>query len=319
MAKQTTGRQINEFNLTIGGQIEQINVQTLSTTLLKVEAILKEVNSELGTNKEIELTVKTYKPGSFDIYLQLLADATALGAASGLFNPENLETAKTIIETFSSILSIKKFLGGHKPKSVKVIEGSNVEDSKVEVVNNTGNITVINNPVFQIFTNNEKIDKDVEQIFEKLNTTPYINGLSIKDNNAKSLFEAEKAKHDFSVLLKPNPIFSYPDEQKRDIEKKGAIVSVFKIVFKKKQTWKVVYEGIPIEVKITAKEFLDDVMEHKYQFGSGDRLNCDLTIHQKYDEITKTYQNKGYTITKVNKVLPPELQTTIKTGTKPKK
>lgn len=319
MAKQNEDRQINEFNLTIGGQIEQISVQTLSTTLLKLEEILKEVNSELGTNKELELTVKTYKPGSFDIYLQLLADASALGAASGLFNTANLETAKTVIETFSAILGVKKFLGGHKPKSIKIIEGNNVENSVVEVTNNSGNVTIINNPTYQIFINSEKIDQDIEKIFENLNKTPYVNALTIKDNNSKALFEADKAKHDFSVLLKPNPTFSYPDEEKRDVEKKGAIVSVLKVVFKAKQTWKVIYEGMPIEVKITAKEFLDDVMEHKYQFGSGDRLKCDLTIHQKYDELSKTYQNKGYTITRVIQVLAPEVQTALKTSTKRKK
>lgn len=301
-------RQPNEFNLTIGGQIDQIDVQSLATTLLSLNEVLKEINTELKTDRQIELTVKTYRPGSFDIYLQLFADATALAAAAGgdLFNPAHIETAKAIIGTLTTLFKLKKHLRGEKASEVKVVEGNNYEIS-----NNTGSVMVIDHLTLNL-SSSEPVDLNISKMFQTLNNIPYVDKLSIRSNDEKPLFEANKKENDFNNMIYPTPLKQSKEEILKDDILTDQVLSIFGLVFTTTRKWEFYYHGNKINAKVKDPDFLEDVLSRKQRFANGDRLLCDMIIHKKYNESASVFENTSYTITKVKDRLPPEQQQKIK-------
>jgi len=297
-------RDINEFNLTIGGeQIEQIEVRLLTQTLMKVESVMSDINAQIGTNRTFQLAVRTYKPGSFDIYLTVLSDMTTLGIVSGLVNASNLQTAKQIIDYFSAVLSVKKFLRGNKPSSVKNIEGNNLE-----IKNNYGQVLVVNELTVNL-SSSESIDKGISELFTTLKRMPYVDRLTIKDKDEGELFVALKPQNDFNNLIEGNPLMKLEDSEPTKEKTVDAILSVFSIIFTDTRKWEFFYEGNKIPVTLKDPDFLDNVMSRRIRFANGDRLRCKMEIHQVYNQVAQVYENKSYSILKVVDILPPEAQT----------
>ena len=93
------------------------------------------MNQELRPEYPIELKVKTFDEGSFDIFFTLLGDPTVQSTIFTVLNKDNLEIASNIISTLSDLFSIKQFLKGEKPKTVE-----NTGDNQTKIENSSGEI-----------------------------------------------------------------------------------------------------------------------------------------------------------------------------------
>ncbi len=297
-------RNINEFNLTFGGR-DDLEIHSFTTSLLIINDLLKEINSDLGTNKKIELSVKAYNSCCFDVYLQLVADAAAIGMTAGLFDSNNLKIAHEIIEALVSILNLKKALKGEKPKEIM-----DIEENRVKIEDNHGNIFILEKPVFNIFTKNEEVNDKIESLFDAVGKIPSVESLTIKDNANKKVFDALKENGDFKVLTKDNPIIESLDERFADKPVPDVVLSVFSIVFDDTRQWEFFYEGNRVPVKLKDPDFIDNVLMRKVTLLNGDKLRCDIIIHQKFNEIAQVYENKKYSIIKVHEIItpPPQLK-----------
>jgi hypothetical protein len=297
-------RKKNEFNFTFNGQLDSIEVNSLTGSLLALNELIKDVSYEMGTNKKVELTIKTYKPGSFDVYLQLVADAISVGATVGMFTGNNIEIANKVIETALHVLKLKKFLGGKKP--TQVIETT---ENKIEITNNYGKIFIIDKLVYEMSANNEKIDKHVSDIFKPIENKETVTGISIRDYKDKVSFESYKEDGSFDMMLSPNPAIATEEENLRDKPINNAFLSVYSLTFGETKKWEFYYEGNKIPVKVLDHEFLDKAINREYIFGNGDKIKCNLIIHQKWNKIAMVYENKSYSLLKViGDPIPPNPQ-----------
>lgn len=297
-------RSQNEFNFTFDGAIEAIEVRSLTTSLLSLNDVIKEVNELLITNKKVELTVKTYKPGSFDVYLQLIADGLGVGIAAGLFSGNNVEVARQVLDFVVSSLNLKQFLKGNKPKEV-----IKLEDNRVKVIDNQGNVFIADHMVFNMASNNEILDKKIGSIFVTAKEIDTVTGLTIKDHEGKVMFKSEKEKGDFDHMVEPNPVLRVEEQITRDQIIDEAILSVYSLTFDDTKKWEFYYQGNKIPVKLLDTDFIQKVLNRTYHFANGDRIRCKMTIHQTWNKVAMVHENKAYSVVEVfGPPIPPTSQ-----------
>ena len=288
-------RDMNDFNITFEGDINSIDVNLLTTTLLNFNTLIQEINKEVKTGKNVSLQIQTFQPGSYDIFCSLAGDA---GIASSLFyvlNKDNLEFASTIIGTLADILSIKEFLGGKKPKSVE-----NKNNESIIITNKDGQVKVANKKAGDIIFNNSTVNVTINNTFNTLQGIEQIEGLSIKDNKGKDKFTT--TRENFDKLSSPNEVLEEKTKDSKTITKYSVALNVFKSVFGQKYKWEFYFEGVKIGAKIEDDNFYERMLNSQIQFMNGDILIADLEIGQVFNEIANTYENKKYIIKQIHDI-----------------
>ena len=289
--------QENEFNITFEGNINQVEINVLTSTLLNFSSIIQEINKELDTNKKIEITIRPFEKGSFDIFFALLADSSLLNNITNLFSGNNIEIVKSLIFTLKELLNLKKLLKGEKPQSVTKISGD-----QIKIENNKGEVTIIKNKTGNIYFNNCIINNNISNAFDQLANSPYIDGLTLKDSKKNNLFEVQSSE--FPSLANENKALSEdPTIDKRIETVNGASLNIFKIVFGASYKWDFFYYGNKIPAKIIDADFFNKIKNREISFSHGDTMIVDLQITKVFNNIANVYENKSYEITKVIKII----------------
>lgn len=64
--------------------------------------------------------------------------------------------------------------------------------------------------------------------------------------------------------------------------------------------WQFGWAGLRISAPITDESFFDKLASREYVFGQGDMLKVTLRVHQRWDDVARTYFNVGYEIVAVH-------------------
>lgn len=283
----------NEFHIVLEGKSHEVDALTLSETIVNFNTLILELNQELKPEYPIELKVKTFDEGSFDIFFALLADPNISSTLFNVLNKDNLEIASNIISTLSDIFSIKKFLKGEKPKSIE-----NTGDNQTKIENSKGDVKIINSKSGDIIFNNPTINITINNTFNTLKNETEIAGLSLITNSKKQNVNILKEEFkEMALGLKNLTEENAVVEPNKTILKNGMPLSIFKIVFDDKYKWQFVNnEGQKISATIKDKGFFERVKKRELYFTNGDVIVADVEINQEYNEIAKAYENKSYTI-----------------------
>jgi hypothetical protein len=255
--------------------------------------LILELNQELKPEYPIELKVKTFDEGSFDIFFALLADPNISSTLFNVLNKDNLEIASNIISTLSDVFSIKQFLKGEKPKSIE-----NTGDNQTKIENSKGDVKIINSKSGDIIFNNPTINITINNTFNTLKNETEISGLSLITNNEKQNVNILKEEFkEMALGLKNLTEETAEVEPNKTILKNGMALSIFKIVFDDKYKWQFVNnEGQKISATIKDKGLFERVKKRELYFTNGDVIVADVEINQEYNEIAKAYENKSYSI-----------------------
>lgn len=288
-------RDINDFNITFEGDINSLDVNLLTTTLLNFNTLIQEINKEVKTGKNVSLQIQTFQPGSYDILCSLAGDAGLVSSLFNVLNKGNLQYASTIIGTLADILSIKEFLGGKKPESVE-----NKNDHSIIIKNKDGLVKVTSKRAGDIIFNNSTVNVTINNTFNTLQGIDQIEGLSIKDNKGNDKFKT--TRDNFEKLSSPNEVIEEKTQDSKTITKYNIPLNVFKIVFGQKYKWEFYYEGIKIGATIEDENFYEKLLNRQIQFMNGDILIADLEIGQVFNEIAKTYENKKYIVKQIHEI-----------------
>lgn len=290
----------NEFQLILQGEKHDIDAKVLAETIQNFDLIIRELSEELKPEFPINLRVKTFEQGSFEILFALLADPTINSSLFNMLSSESVSIAGNIISTFADLLSIKDFLGGKKPKSVE-----NISDNLTKIENNKGEAKVINKRSGDIIFNNSVINVTINNTFNTLKGEPDIEGVKLISDLNNSQIEILKNNFDqiSNTDLSQNEDENQAIEQNRNITKQNIPLSIFKIVFDEKYKWQFLdNNGQKISATIKDGEFFEKVRKGELYFTNGDVLIADLEIVQEYNEIAKAYENKSYTVTEINDI-----------------
>lgn len=300
-------RRPSEFNFIFEGDIDSIDVDSLTGSLLNLNTLFQEINKELKIGDKTKLTIRTYQPGSFDVFLELVSASIISGVVSGLFSKEGIEGAKNIIDIAVSYLDLKKHLGGKPPK--EVVDNGNGE---IHITNNQGTVNVYPNAVFNLAQTAPKVDKAATKSFKSIQASDELTGARIMSNENKELFRAQKNTPEFEGLISPSPILQQDLENSMVEVVNDAHLVLSKIAFESNKGWAFYFQGNKIEATIEDSTFLTKVRNREYRFGNGDRITCRLSIKKEHKPELDVWVNREYFVVEVfGPPISPATQTTF--------
>lgn len=141
----------SNFSISFGGENE-IEVKTLVNSLKTVMNLIEYVSKEIEGCNDIKIKIKDTQKGSFEVNFEVIASVIPF-----IFTVQNINLAKTCIETICGLINIKKHLKGEKPKKVER-EGGNVI-----IENNHAETIIVDNRTFMIY--GQATDKLITDMF----------------------------------------------------------------------------------------------------------------------------------------------------------
>lgn len=177
------------FSFELAGD-EGIYVDTLAITMDSVVGILKEIVNESEPDALVRLKVTKFDTGSFDIDFLALVET----AKSVVTDAKVLATG--VVSILTSIIGVKQFLKGNKPKEVK-----KVEDGKIQITNESGEVMTTEGDVKDTLFNNCRVDNFIVNIFNGIDKEEGKTALNIYDHTNKPLISIPKS--DFSNMKTP--------------------------------------------------------------------------------------------------------------------
>jgi len=278
------------FKVVIDGDLTAISSDVLISNLMNTVNILQETNKNLRGPK-LQIWIEPFAPGSFEIHYALLFSSVASGIAATLTK----EAVSHLIRLTAQFFNLKKFLRGKVPAEI-VQEGDNVR-----IKNNYGNVIIVDRKVIEQYKNSGPINDSVNKIFRTLEEEKEIDTFQLLSQDRKELFRAGRA--DFSGMHTHNEML-YEDTKEKVINK--AILVVYRVVFAEDRKWAFVFQDTIISAYITDHEFFEHLND--FRFGNGDRLEADLKILQRFDDVAKAYINIEYEVIKIYSIKPREEQ-----------
>ena len=265
------------------GNIDQMDINVLMTSLLNIANILEEANQSILPDRKLKINISAVEKGSFIINLNLAHKL--ISNIVDFLTDKDVQSVASVLSILTGVLYLKEKLKGKKPDTIEK------KDGKV-IIN--GDITV-NNSVFDIYSKNKKVNEYIQKTFESIQEEPSIDGFAIEPVN----INVEKFKiprDEFQDMIAENDIFL---EEEKIIVKENAALEIIKLVFDKSRKWEFVYEGFKISANIEDNYFLEKVSKSLERFGKGDILIADLKIIQVYDENNRIFLNKNFTVSKI--------------------
>lgn len=287
-----TKKRESHYEFKYEGDNHYININTLLSSQFHFSAIIQEVKSDIFPNIKLDVKVKSFEKGSFDVN-QLIE----VSAVTGLFAMENIEYVKTIFSTISEIISIKKFLKGEKAD--KAIE----KGDKVELtinLNGKNNTLKIGKDAFKIYTGNKIVNEALIQDVKTLDADEEIKGIKLTEKKSGQVI-IDVPREDFSEIDYDNPYLVKEEDSDERIKQVNVGIQKWETVPKKNSKWSLIYENRIInQVVIRDEDFLKRILEEKLRFGAGDSLAVDLLIKLKKDEYSGMFLEDKFEILKVH-------------------
>jgi hypothetical protein len=274
----------DEFVFHYGGQLNQINADTLANSLLDFSEAFKEINRVVNPEFEIEIYVDALGGGSFRARIK-----TVNKRISTLFEgiPKTI-----IVGLFTAFLYDKIFTD-----QIQVI----VNDDHYLVQNKEQQIIL---PIEayeykEKIAENTEVERRVSKAFKALNADANVTEFGIAKNLDDNAPLVTFPRENFFILSEIREAI-VPEERQRTKEEKANLLIIRAIFERGNRKWEFVWkEGVKFSAPILDHEFYDKLVSHEYVIGIGDTLQVIVRIHQAKEEISNIWINESYEILKV--------------------
>ena len=229
--------------------------------------VIQEVNKDLATEKKIEVKIKALEKGSFEIHIELVEKLI-----QSIFSNDAIQYASSIVTVVGGLYSFVKFLGGKKPQEI-IQKGD-----KFEITNYSGNVTVVQGDVFNIYNENKTVRDSISKQFSVLEKNDEITGFKFESSQISTYIEQES----FSEISKKIEVLENKakDPIVETLEDKKILI--IRPSFSKDLKWDFIYEGQQISAKMDDEEMIK-IIDNGEQFSKGDYMLVDLEITKFYD------------------------------------
>lgn len=241
-----------------------IDIETLSKSLDCVVAVLGKIaDSSLTENDFCKFKVKNIEKGSFMITIEQIVEM-----ATVLF-----PLMPPILESFNSIVELKKNLGGQMPAEV-IHEGNNTI-----VKSCVGNVTYIDNRTYNLYTRDSSIEKCLSELSRTISEDGERTGFSIAVTDDKTVKTVEMDKEDLMRTRNPIDVESLNG----DITEQEAtgVLTVRKPDLLGNSKWQFKFLGKTINADIEDENFLKKVKEKEISFPLVSKLNAKMQVRLK--------------------------------------
>lgn len=263
----------NDFKIMFDSERHEVDVETLIGCLMHTSNIIQEVNRSLQTEKKIEVKIKALEKGSFEIHIELVEKLL-----ESLFSSQNVNYASNIINITGGLYAFAQFLKGKKPQK------TNSQGNSVEVTNVNGDVTVIQNNVFNVFNDNKSIRDSIAKQFSVLEKSTDVSGFSFNSNNTNTYI----SQSDFSLIAtKLDDLDGVSKEPIKEVLTDKKIL-IIRPSFTKDLKWDFVFQNQKISAKMEDEEMIK-IIDNGEQFSKGDCMLVDLEITKFYDSEINTH------------------------------
>lgn len=282
------------FKIVFDGQLHQVDVNTLISSLVNFSTILQEINSEINSGSKIDVKIRALAKGSFKIDHVLSFPESKEGEIP-IMNSEQIKMKlDNIVEITKDLLELKKEFKG------EIIEGTEQEDT-IQILTDKGDIKFVNKTSIKIYNSNQEVQNAITNQFKALENEPAIEDFEIRDEKDEILLKIEKDK--FKDMSSKVDILT---DRERKLTIKASLV-VFKIVVEKGYQWEFFFKGNRIKAYISDDTFFKRI-DNGQPFAKGDRLEVQLEITQVFDETLNAFINKSFEVKKVENHIPRSKQ-----------
>ena len=272
-----------DFKLKFGGGSHEIDVHTLIGVLISSTDILQEINKEIAPDKKLEVKIQALAPGSFLVHIEL--NLTLLQGLADFFTMENAAHAGVLLGAFVDLIDLHKFLKGEVGKTEQA------NGNTLTITNNNGQLKQVNNTIYNIYLNNEKVGPALSKNFAALDSNPEVTEFDVLDANENTLLEIKRAE--FEELSK------YNSTKEKNINV-FVQTTKLKLFFDPNHRWYFNWkDGKKISAPIADPVFNQKVKDGIGRYASGDTLEVELEVTQLYDPNYETFVNHSYRILKV--------------------
>ncbi len=288
----------DQFKIKFDGETQDINILTFSKTLENINTMILEINKEqnkwTGIDQKVDIRIKALSPGSFNVTIDIIQEIV-----QNLLTTDNVVYAASIVTILSGIFGIRKFLKGKKPESISEI------DNKIQIKNNSGDITIVEKNTYNIYQSNTMVSEALNNTYSTLTYDKNVTSFNILDKTEKPLFQSDR--DDFDIC---SEIIDQKDQEKKVVSELTSL-SINKICFEKDYKWQFYYKGTKIQAQIKDQDFFKRINEGE-KFSKGDSLEVELKINEEFSDENNTYIIKSYEIIRVINHIPRPLQHTLK-------
>ncbi|KGN98409.1 hypothetical protein HQ36_01995 [Porphyromonas gingivicanis] len=280
----------NNFSIVFENERNEVSAELLIGCLMHTTSIITEVNKLIGPEKIIDIKVKAFEKGSFQVDIELIE-----GLIATLFSSRGVEYVANIIETVSGIYKLVNFLGGKKPKEISK------EGNSVTITNQSGGSVVINQQVFNVYGTSPEIRSHIQKQFKQMQDYEDISGFRFQTREEV----VYTPKQDFPVIAMPI-VMPNQEEPAKTTTIENVPLKILRPSFDEKLGWDFIYEGQKISAKVKDKDILKQI-DMGEAFAKGCRMLADLEITYYYDAGVDEYMltKDSYRIVKFKKLLPP--------------
>lgn len=269
-----------KFSMHFGGE-KEIDLRTLITSLDGTVELINNVANAQDKDAFVKINVTGTREGSFVIDLAAIAST-----AHTLLTKENVNFAKTCIDSVCGLFTIKKHLRGENPKKIESsgdnVAIENVHAEKIEVNVNTYNLYTEDNDkvISKIFTN---CNRDYVKVEDGGGREVFIDKIDF-DNMRKKISLDDTIEEQIIVnAVKTNLTIKRPDLTGN---------SQWDLVYSRNGNQKI------IKATIEDKKFLYDVHNAKISVNAKTSISVELETTVRINEIGET-DKQLYAIKKV--------------------
>lgn len=278
-----------DFRVRFGGELHEIDSNTLVNYLLNLNTIIGEVNREIEPERKINVKIKALSQGSFEVAIQLQSIFDQL---KSIFSMDDAGYIANLLAIISSLYAARLLLKGKAPAEVKK------DGDTVTITNSNGNTLTMTKTSYHIYNTNKPINLAITKQFETLDADPNIESLNITNKEDKPLLSVEH--NEFPDIATPNEQLEVATTH--EIREK-AILSVVKLSFDPRLVSDFVYMNIRISAYIKDKDFYQRI-DRGEPFSKGDALEVKLQVNKQFDASLNTDIIKNYEVIQVLRHIP---------------
>ncbi|VXC99104.1 hypothetical protein [Sphingobacterium multivorum] len=287
------------FQIVLGGDGHEIDVNTLLVTLSHLNTIVAESNRVLsGGHRDVELKVVANREGSFIIDLTIAANSIG-ETLKMFFNEKTVSYSSNLITTVGGIYALSKFLKGKKAKEIEKTDGQTVN-----VTNNNGELKVIKSEVVNVYLDSPKVIQAVSQTMKSLEADESVDSFNFVSKEEKVTID----RNLFDELANDEKILVDDVNIKK---MSNVVLTIVSPDFDFKSKWQCYFAGEKKSFTVSSDALKNEVINNGLKFGVGDSINVDIEIKQEFDPKYNSYVNKGFTIVDYHSFIPKPNQSKL--------
>jgi|SRR5579883_404648 len=282
----------NEFVLHFGGRASEVDAYTFANSILAFSEALREISNQLQPEYRIEIAIEAVGTGSFRAKLK-----TSSSRLSSLFKEASVGLIIAVLGAFI----YDKLLA----PPIQVI----TSDDSVIVQHGSDRI-IIPRAAYDAtkrLPRPEEVDRHITRAFDVLEEDASVIELGLTPRIDDPQPVANIPRDDFGRLSKPG-LSTRPSTKTRTVAEEAKLFVVRAVLERGDRKWQFVWNGHRISAPIKDHSFFDRLAAREFEFGQGDALEGELTIHQTLDDASGAYVNDFYEVTRVDRHIPGPTQ-----------